>query len=91
MLSMPLLGSLIAQRAGSGSQGRYMGVFSFSFSLSMILGPIIGTGVYQRFGPTWLWYGCGLTGIILFFAFLALSRYLNGMDIMPDKFPENSG
>lgn len=91
MLSMPLLGSLIAQRAGSGSQGRYMGVFSFSFSLSMILGPIIGTGVYQRFGPTWLWFGCGLTGIILFFAFLGLSRYLKGMDFMQNKVPENSG
>lgn len=76
MLSMPLLGSLIAQRAGPGSQGRYMGVFSFSFSLSMILGPMIGTSVYAKLGPAWLWFGCGLVGGALCGAFLFLSRFI---------------
>ncbi len=76
MLSMPLLGSLIALRAGSGSQGRYMGLFSFAFSLSMILGPMVGTTVYSRYGPSALWFGCGATGIILYAAFSWLSRSL---------------
>ncbi len=76
MLSMPLLGSLIALRAGSGSQGRYMGLFSFAFSLSMILGPMVGTTVYSRFGPSTLWFGCGATGILLYAAFTWLSRSL---------------
>ena len=76
MLSMPLLGSLIALRAGVGSQGRYMGLFSFAFSLSMILGPYIGTSVYSRFGPDSLWYGCGGIGCLLFVAFSLLSRSL---------------
>jgi predicted MFS family arabinose efflux permease len=74
MLSMPLLGSMIALRAGPGSQGRYMGLFSFAFSLSMIVGPAIGTAVYGHFGPTTLWFGCGLTGVILFAVFLLVSR-----------------
>jgi predicted MFS family arabinose efflux permease len=76
MLSMPLLGSLIATRAGPGSIGRYMGLFSFAFSLSMIVGPVLGTSVYGRFGPTALWLGCGVTGCILFGAFSLLSRSL---------------
>jgi len=76
MLSMPLLGSLIALRAGSGSQGRYMGLFSFAFSLSMILGPMVGTTVYSRYGPSALWFGCGVTGIILYATFTWLSRSL---------------
>ncbi|UCE40122.1 MAG: MFS transporter [Candidatus Aminicenantes bacterium] len=76
MLSMPLLGSLIASRAGPKSMGRYMGLFSFAFSLSMIVGPVLGTSVYGRFGPTTLWLGCGVTGCFLYVAFSLLSRNL---------------
>ncbi len=76
MLSMPLLGSLIATRADPGSMGRYMGLFSFAFSLSMILGPVIGTSVYGKFGPTTLWLGCGVTGCFLYIAFSLLSKSL---------------
>ena len=78
MLSMPLLGAMIAVRAGPGSQGRYMGLFSFAFSLSMILGPLIGTAVYGRYGPTALWFGCGVVGCLLFVAFSLLSRSWEG-------------
>ena len=77
MLSMPLLGSLIALRAGPGSQGRYMGLFSFAFSLSMIVGPAVGTAVYGRFGPAALWFGCGAVGVLLYAAFSILSRSLS--------------
>jgi predicted MFS family arabinose efflux permease len=76
MLSMPLLGSLIAIRAGPGSQGRYMGLFTFSFSLSMIVGPVIGTAVYGTYGPDVLWFGCGIAGLVLFLAFTLLRRSL---------------
>jgi predicted MFS family arabinose efflux permease len=74
MLSMPLLGSLIAGRAGAGSMGRYMGVFSFSFSLAMVLGPLAGAEIYTRFGPDILWFGCGAVGLILFILFSPISR-----------------
>lgn len=76
MLSMPLIGSFIAVRAGPGSQGRYMGLFSFSFSLSMILGPLIGTAVYGKYGPDILWYSCGVAGLLISLAFSLLSRAL---------------
>lgn len=73
MLSMPLLGSLIAIRTGPGSQGRYMGLFSFAFSLSMIVGPVVGTSVYWKFGPDMLWFGCGVLGGFLCAAFSLLN------------------
>jgi predicted MFS family arabinose efflux permease len=84
MLSMPLLGSLIASRAGPESIGRYMGLLSFAFSLSMVLGPVIGTSVYGRFGPTALWLGCGVTGCFLFAAFSLLSSSLTTAEINKD-------
>ena len=77
MLSMPLLGAFIAVRAGPGSQGRYMGLFSFAFSLSMIIGPIVGTTVYGKLGPEMLWYGCGVLGLLLCGSFSLLSRRLD--------------
>jgi predicted MFS family arabinose efflux permease len=76
MLSMPLMGALIAVRAGPGNQGSYMGLISFAYSLAMILGPLAGTAVYGRFGPDRLWYGCGVAGLLLFFAFSLLGRSL---------------
>ncbi|MCJ7681155.1 MAG: MFS transporter [Candidatus Aminicenantes bacterium] len=77
MLSMPLLGSLIAGRAGAGSMGRYMGVFSFSFSLAMVLGPLAGTEIYIRYGPDILWFGCGATGLVLCVLFPILARTID--------------
>lgn len=76
MLSMPLLVSLIAIRAGPGSQGRYMGLFTFSFSLSWIVGPAIGTAVYGSHGPSTLWFGCGVAGLLLSASFTLLSPVL---------------
>jgi len=73
MLSMPLLGSMIAIRAGPGSHGRYMGLFSFAFSLSMIVGPVVGTSVYWKFGPDMLWFSCGVLGCFLCAALFLLN------------------
>ncbi|MCK7462014.1 MAG: MFS transporter [Sphingobacterium sp.] len=39
MLSMPLITALISSRADDANRGRYMGMFSFIFSLAFIVGP----------------------------------------------------
>ncbi len=76
ILSMPLLGALVAGRAEPENRGRYMGIFSFAFSLAFIIGPAAGAGVYGRFGGDTLWYGCGAISIILAISFSALKRSL---------------
>jgi cyanate permease len=53
-----------------------MGLFSFAFSLSMIVGPVLGISVYWRFRPTALWLGCGVTGCFLYAVFSLISRSL---------------
>jgi MFS family permease len=50
MLSMPLVTALIAGRADDSNRGRYMGLFSFVFSLAFIVAPAGGTAIYARFG-----------------------------------------
>ena len=76
MLSMPITNAVVAERAGAGSVGRYMGVYTLAFSTSFVLGPIAGTAIYQNFSPQALWYGTGAVGVALAIAFAALSRPL---------------
>ncbi len=76
MLSMPITNAVVAERAGVESVGRYMGVYTLAFSTAFVLGPIVGTAIYQNFGPQALWYGTGVVGIALAIAFAALSRPL---------------
>ena len=73
MLSMPITNAVVAERAGAGSVGRYMGVYTLAFSTAFVLGPVVGTAIYQAFGPQTLWYGTGAVGVVLAIAFAALS------------------
>ncbi len=76
ILSMPLITALIAGRAGPKTRGRYMGIFSFAFSLAFIIGPVAGAAVYGRFGGNALWFGCAGVAAILAVSFSALRRSL---------------
>jgi MFS family permease len=77
ILSMPLLTALIAGRAGPQTRGRYMGIFSFGFSLAFIIGPAAGAAVYGHLGGTALWFGCAGISVLLALAFSALRRSLD--------------
>jgi MFS family permease len=72
MLSMPLVTALIAGRADDTARGRYMGMFSFSFSLAFIVSPAAGTAIYERFGGDAVWIVCAAICLLLAAAFSAL-------------------
>lgn len=74
MLSMPALTTLIANHSDDAVRGKYMGLFSFAFSLSMVVGPLLGAKIYDSFGPSTLWFGCGAAGIILWWGFSSLEK-----------------
>ena len=74
ILSMPLLAALIAGRSEPETRGRYMGIFSFAFSLAFIVGPAAGAAVYGHLGGDALWYGSGGVAVLLAVAFSALRR-----------------
>jgi predicted MFS family arabinose efflux permease len=73
MLSLPLLSGWVAIRAGEKNVGRYMGLFTLSFSIAFVLGPLAGTWIYERYGSPPLWFGCGVTGILVWAGFTFLS------------------
>jgi MFS family permease len=76
MISLPILSGMVANRAGETHQGRYMAVFSLSFTLSSVVGPVIGTSVYDRLGGDWVWAGVGALSILLWAGFSRLARHL---------------
>ena len=77
MLSMPLVTALVAARADESNRGRYMGMFSFAFSLAFIVAPAGGTAIYEHLGPDAVWYVCCGLCFLLAAAFSALRPHLN--------------
>jgi MFS family permease len=78
MLALPLINAVVADRASQGSRGRYLGLYTMSFSTAFVLSPAAGTWVYQHVGRDTLWYGVLLLGVPLALAALALRRPLEG-------------
>jgi len=77
MLSLPLINAVVADRAGAGNRGRYMGLYTMSFSTAFVISPAAGTWVYDRLGRDELWYLVGLVGVPLALGALALRRPLS--------------
>ncbi|MBL1213950.1 MAG: MFS transporter [Ignavibacteriae bacterium] len=77
ILVFPFASSFVANRADENNRGKYMGLFTFSFALSFIIGPTAGTYIYEKFGPENLWYACGVLGVFVAGGFLLLNNYLN--------------
>jgi len=73
----PFASGFIANRADDNNRGKYMGLFTFSFALSFVIGPALGTYIYDKFGPADLWYACGVLGIFVSVGFIILNKHLN--------------
>lgn len=65
MITFPVGAAYVADIAPRGRIGEYMGAYSSTFSLSVIIGPWAGTAALDRFGGLVTWAGafvCGLLG-----------------------------
>jgi predicted MFS family arabinose efflux permease len=65
MLAMPLMNAAVAARTTPGTRGRYMGLYTMSFSVAFVVAPIVGTRVLEHLGGAALWYGIGALGPLL--------------------------
>ncbi len=79
MVTLPFSNALVAQRAGEGRSGEYMGAYSATFSLALLVAPPAGLWFYGRFGPLALWYSVGLLGPLCW----ALCRWLEARFSLP--------
>jgi MFS family permease len=70
MTYAPVTGAYVTGLAPERFRGRYMGIWHSTWSAGMILGPTMGTWIYERSQPA-LWITCVFVGIAsAFFALL---------------------
>ncbi|MCA8943569.1 MAG: MFS transporter [Planctomycetes bacterium] len=65
MMESPLTGAFVASRAGRANRGRYMGVYTLSYSLAHGIAPATAVWIYGELGPTALWTIAGVVAAIL--------------------------
>ena len=73
MLAFPFTNTFALSRSSPKLIGRYMGLYSMSFSLSHIFGPNIGLQLVERFGFAFCWNAMGILTLIA----TTLCIYLN--------------
>jgi len=74
IMVFPLLTGFISNRVPEKSCGKYLGMYNFSFALAFVVGPVLGTTIYDFVSPMMLWFSCGLLGIVSYFGFRWVGR-----------------
>ncbi len=64
MLSFPFSNSFAMSRAPKGHEGRYMAIFTMSYSLAHILSAKVGMSIIDGFGYQVNWAFMGVLGLI---------------------------
>lgn len=55
MINFPFGNSWALERSAPGTRGKYMGLYSMIFSISLIISPTLGTTIADQMGFSWLW------------------------------------
>jgi MFS family permease len=67
ILESPVRASVVAAMAPVDSRGRYQGAFAMTFGAGQLVGPKLGTWIWQHEGPDALWASClGLSAVVAF-------------------------
>lgn len=62
MIYAPVTATYVTNLAPERYRGRYMGLWHSTWSAGMLLGPTLGSMIYQRSGPA-LWWTCLILGL----------------------------
>jgi MFS family permease len=76
MIWAPVSNALVARFAPEDKRGRYMAAFGFSWGIPFAIGPLLAGRFLDSGNGNWLWYACGVLGILGTLCFLALNRSL---------------
>ncbi|MEX2406801.1 MAG: MFS transporter, partial [Actinomycetota bacterium] len=74
MIESPVASAIAADRAPPHARGRYQAAFGSMFGVAWILGPALGTLVYDQ-NHAWLWSACGVLGGVAALISLTARRY----------------
>jgi MFS family permease len=74
MIWAPVSNALVAMFAPEDKRGRYMAAFGFSWGIPFAVGPLLAGQFLDSGNGNWLWYSCGIIGILGTLCFIALNR-----------------
>lgn len=80
IINFPFVTTLILNRSPDKARGRYMAYYNMAYSLILIAVPLVGFNVADNFGYRWLWIGCFVVSIFVFFG---LWKLRGEMDVPP--------
>jgi MFS family permease len=72
MVTVPIANAVVATFSPEEMRGRYNFIYGNSWGISFAVGPYLAGLVMDNYDPNWLWYACGLIGMLAVFGFLAL-------------------
>ena len=64
LFQAPLMQAIVSDMAPVAMRGRYMGVFSMSFSSAIMIGAPLGGMVLKHLGGAYVWGGCLAVGLL---------------------------
>ena len=82
MLVSPVGQALVVSFAPEQMRGRYSAVFgNLAWGVPFAVGPLLAGKVVDNVGANWLWYACGIVGMLSVFGYLILHRVHPAMEL----------
>lgn len=75
MLSMPFMNSFWIRRTLPANRGQYAGLYTMSWSMAQVVGPLTGGQVVEHVGYTALWWATAIICICLSVSYAVMSKW----------------
>jgi predicted MFS family arabinose efflux permease len=74
IFAMPFMSTFVVDRSNAENRGSYMGLYTISFSVALIIAPYLGSRIISNFGFETLWWGTGIIAMLISVGFLLITR-----------------
>jgi MFS family permease len=75
MIVSPVGQALVASFAPEQMRGRYSAIYgNLAWGVPFAIGPWLAGLIVDNFNPNWLWYACGIVGMVSVMGYLLLNR-----------------
>lgn len=83
LIIVPTGSTFVANLAPPDMRGRYMSIYSLTWSLSIGIGPVLGGFLSDNHGPSATWYGGLVIGLISTITFFVIERIFYNKELAP--------
>jgi predicted MFS family arabinose efflux permease len=64
IFAMPFMATFVVDKSNERNRGSYMGLYTISFSIALIIAPYLGSKVIANLGFDILWWGTGIISLL---------------------------